>query len=194
MHGVMIGFAECIARNTDAHLMLAGPEADGVDDDPEAGSVLAECRAAWSQLPASIRDRIHLASVPMDDLGEAAIIVNALQRHAAVIVQKSFAEGFGLTVTEAMWKARPVVASRVGGIVDQVIDGETGWLVDPHDPSDYGNRVRTLLNDQATAAAMGDAGRERATHEYLADRHLEQWASLFERLLPLTPLDQMRTT
>ena len=162
MHGVMIGFANCVAPTTDAHLVLAGPETGGVDDDPEAATVLAACRSAWTQLPASIRARIHLASVPMDDLGEAATIVNALQRHASIVVQKSLAEGFGLTVTEAMWKARPVVASRVGGIVDQVINGETGWLVDPRDPTDYGTRVRALLDDPATAAAMGEAGHERA--------------------------------
>ena len=64
----------------------------------------------------------------MDDPHENAIVINALQRHAAVVVQKSLAEGFGLTVAEAMWKTRPVVASAVGGIVDQVIDDETGLL------------------------------------------------------------------
>ena len=70
----------------------------------------------------------------MTDPDEAAIIVNALQRHATVVTQKSLAEGFGLTVVEAMWKHRPVVASRVGGIVDQIVDGEHGLLIDdPHD-------------------------------------------------------------
>ena len=182
MRGVMAGFADAVARATDAHLLLAGPETGGVDDDPEAAAVLADCYAAWQRLPAPIRRRIHLASVPMVDPGEAAMIVNALQRHATVVVQKSLAEGFGLTVTEAMWKGRPVVASRVGGIVDQVISGRTGWLVDPQDLDEYGRRLRALLDDPATAGAMGEAGRERATQEYLADRHLEQWATLFERL------------
>ena len=73
---------------------------------------------------------MHLAAIPMDDVDENAIIVNALQRHAAVVVQKSLVEGFGLTVTEAMWKGRPVVASKVGGIQDQITDGRDGLLVD----------------------------------------------------------------
>ena len=178
----MAGFADTVAEETDAHLMLAGPETGGVDDDPEAAAVLADCYATWQRLPEPIRRRIHLASVPMVDPGEAATIVNALQRHATIVVQKSLAEGFGLTVTEAMWKARPVVASRVGGILDQVISGRTGWLVDPRDLDDYGGRLRALLDDPPTATTMGRAGRDRATQEYLADRHLEQWATLFERL------------
>ena len=71
--------------------------------------------------PTEIRGRVHLASIPMDDVDENAIIINALQRHAYIVVQKSLVEGFGLTVTEAMWKARPVIASRVGGIQDQIV-------------------------------------------------------------------------
>ena len=78
-----------------------------------------------------VRRRVHLALLPMDDRDENAIIVNALQRRADVVAQKSLAEGFGLTVAEAMWKARPVVASRVGGIQDQIVDGRTGHLVEP---------------------------------------------------------------
>ena len=85
---------------------------------------------------------MHLASIPMDDVDENAIIVNALQRHAAVVVQKSLVEGFGLTVTEAMWKGRPVVASRVGGIQDQITDGRDGLLVDdPHDLEEFAERA-----------------------------------------------------
>ena len=118
----------------------------------------------------------------MTDGDEAATIVNALQRHATVVVQKSLAEGFGLTVTEAMWKSRPVVASAVGGIVDQVVSGQTGWLVNPEDLIVCGNRIRALLDDPATASTMGAAAHERAVSEFLADRHLEQWAALFERL------------
>ena len=75
------------------------------------------------ELPHAARSRVHLACMPMADPDENAAIVNALQRHASVVVQKSLAEGFGLTVTEAMWKRKPVVASAVGGIVDQIEDG-----------------------------------------------------------------------
>jgi trehalose synthase len=181
MRGVMLGFADGVVAHTDAHLILTGPEASGVADDPEADEVLRECRETWSELPDAIRRRVHLACVPMADGDEAATVVNALQRHATVVAQKSLAEGFGLTVTEAMWKARPVVGSKVGGIVDQIISGETGWLVDAHDGEQFAQAVRALLGDENAAQAMGAAGRDRAAAEFLGDRHLEQWAQLFER-------------
>ena len=182
MRGVMIGFAESIAPHSDAHLVLAGPESSGVADDPEADDVLRDCLEAWKQLPEASRARIHLACVPMTDGDEAAATVNALQRHAAVVAQKSFAEGFGLTVTEAMWKERPVVGSAVGGIVDQIVHGETGFLVDAYDLDEYARAVCTILDDQPVALLMGRAGRNRVRDEFLGDRHLEQWAHLFERL------------
>src|SRR3712207_5929527 len=94
----------------------------------------------------------------MDDAAENAAMVNALQRYADVVVQKSLAEGFGLTVAEAMWKARPVVASRIGGIQDQIADGVTGVLIgDPKDLSEYGAAVAKLLKDEDRAAKMGKA-------------------------------------
>jgi len=93
---------------------LAGPAAASVSDDPEADQVLQQVRRAGATLPRAARDRVHLACLPMEDLEENAAMVNAIQRRADVIVQKSLAEGFGLTVAEAMWKARPVLASRVG--------------------------------------------------------------------------------
>ena len=109
--------------------MIAGPDVEAVDDDPEGAEVLDEVRAALGRMPDAIRGRVHLVSLPMDDIDENAAMVNALQRRADVIVQKSIAEGFGLTVAEAMWKQKPVVAGRVGGIQDQIVDGESGVLV-----------------------------------------------------------------
>src|SRR6185312_10332505 len=103
-----------------AHLVLAGPATAGVADDPEGAEVLDEAFAAWRALPAPARARVHLACLPMDDAEENGAIVNALQSRADVVVQKSLAEGFGLTVAEAMWKGRPMVGSRVGGIQDQI--------------------------------------------------------------------------
>ena len=118
----------------------------------------------------------------MTDPDEAATMVNAMQRHAAVVAQKSLAEGFGLTVTEAMWKARPVVGSAVGGIVDQIVDGETGSLVDPLDLSGFSDAVCAILADGSRSASMGVAARERVRDLFLGDLHLEQWAQLFERI------------
>jgi trehalose synthase len=120
----------------------------------------------------------------MHDPDEAAIIVNALQRHAAVVTQKSLAEGFGLTVVEAMWKRRPVVASRVGGIADQIVDHESGLLVD--DPSDlgaFGAAVTGLLQDGEKARRLGERAYLRAHEDFLGDAHLERFGALVAALL-----------
>jgi trehalose synthase len=180
--GVLAGFAEHVHADEEPHLVLAGPDVDAVADDPEGAEVLAEVEAAWHDLPQSVRRRVHLALLPMEDPDENAIIVNALQRRADVVVQKSLAEGFGLTVSEAMWKGRPVVASRVGGIQDQIQDGRTGWLVDPRDLAAYGRRVSELLADPHGAERMGEAAQMRVRDHFLGARHLGQYVELLERV------------
>jgi trehalose synthase len=115
----------------------------------------------------------------MDDPERNATIINAVQRHAAVLVQKSLEEGFGLTVAEAMWKQRPVVASAVGGIQDQILDGRDGLLL--HDPADldaFGRLLCRLLTDPELGRQLGRAGHQRVCAEYLHDRHLVQMAEL----------------
>ena len=179
----MKGFAEYIAPNTDAHLVLAGPSVEAVSDDPEGAQVLQDARDLWSELPADTRERIHLACMPMDDLEENAAIVNALQRRSNVIVQKSLAEGFGLTVAEGMWKARPVVASKIGGIQDQIQHDETGLLIDdPSNLEEYGGHVVQLLNDPEEAKRMGAKAKERVQEKFLGPRHLMQYFDLFQKL------------
>ena len=183
MPGVMNGFAEHVDPSLGAHLLLVGPAVTGVADDPEAAAVLEECIELWRALPHAARSHVHLACTPMADPDEAAAIVNALQRHAAVVVQKSIAEGFGLTVAEAMWKARPIVASAVGGIVDQIVSGAHGLLVaDPFDLASFGTAVETLLRDRTEADRLGTNARARAGAEFLGDRHLEQYGELLARL------------
>jgi trehalose synthase len=183
MAGVMTAFVEHVAGESDAHLLLAGPSVAGVQDDPEGGQVLQECVTQWQALPDSVRSRIHLACLPMRDLEENAAIVNAIQRHASVVTQKSLAEGFGLTVAEAMWKARPVVATAVGGIRDQVLDGETGLLVDdPADLQGFGAAIVRLLDDPAWATQLGKAAHQRTHELYLGDVHLERWADFVLRV------------
>ena len=183
MAGVMTGFVQHVDPSLGAHLLLCGPVVTGVADDPEAAEVLDECTGLWRQLPHAVRSRVHLACIPMADPDENAAIVNAIQRHASVVVQKSLAEGFGLTVAEAMWKRKPVVASAVGGIVDQIEDGTHGLLV--HDPTNleaFGSAVESLLRDREDAAQLGENGRERVIDEFLGDRHLEQYGLLFAQL------------
>ena len=185
MAGVMESFAHHVDPSLGAHLVLAGPAVTGVADDPEAAAVYDECVGRWRALPHAVRGRIHLACVPMSDPDENAAIINALQRHATVIAQKSLAEGFGLTVTEAMWKARPVVAGAVGGITDQIEDGRTGLLVDPDDPRQFASGLEKLLADPGLASRLGLAGQQRVRDEYLGDRHLEQYGALFDKLIQL---------
>jgi trehalose synthase len=122
--------------------------------------------------------------LPMDDAEENAVIVNALQRNASVVVQKSIAEGFGLTVAEAMWKARPVVATAVGGIQDQIVDGESGVLLeDARDLDAYGDAVHALLEDPERAKQIGEAAMTRVRDDFLGARSLLDYLSLISRLL-----------
>ncbi|MCP2321942.1 trehalose synthase [Hamadaea flava] len=182
MSGVLTAFAERVAPGGPGWLVLAGPQVDDVGDDPEGAQVYAECQAAWQALPRASRRRTVLASLPLEDLDENAVMVNALQRHAAVVAQKSLAEGFGLTVAEAMWKCRPVVGSAVGGILDQLGDGR-GVLVEPSDAAGFAAAVRRLFDDPAEAARIGDAAHAFVHREYLGDRHLLRWAELLGRFL-----------
>jgi trehalose synthase len=183
MPGVMLGFARMAPGRPDAHLMLAGPAVAGVTDDPEQAEVFTDCLRTWQTLAPDVRDRVHLAAVPTDDIDWNATVINALQRHAAVVVQKSFAEGFGLTVTEAMWKGRPVVAGAVGGILDQIEDGHSGLLVDPRDPDAFAAALDRVLGDEAFARGLGQAAHARVLDHYLGDRQLRQYAELLEQLL-----------
>jgi trehalose synthase len=180
--GLLKAFVAHIPSDPSIRLILAGPEADATADDPEAEETLAEVRAVRDRLPTPSRSRVHLASLPMDDVDENASIVNALQRQAAVVVQKSLAEGFGLTVAEAMWKERAVVASRVGGIQDQIVDGVSGALVDPTDPSAVGAAISNLLRDPERAAEMGRRGHARVCEEFLPPRYLTRLLELVERI------------
>jgi len=182
--GVIKGFVEHVAPHTDAHLVYAGPAVEAVADDPEGVQVLRDARAYFESLPPEHRERVHLAALPMDDLAENAAIVNALQRRADIVVQKSVAEGFGLTVAEGMWKARPVVASRIGGIQDQIVDGVSGVLLDDAtDLAAYGGAVRDLLDDPERARRIGQEAQERVRDDFLAARSLMQYLDLIQRLL-----------
>jgi trehalose synthase len=183
--GVLHAFLRLVGGScpAGAELVLAGPNVNGVTDDPEGPRVFDDVVQAWRRLPHAVRDRVHLATLPTADVEENAAIVNALQRHAAVVVQKSLHEGFGLTVAEAMWKERAVVASAVGGIQDQIEDGRNGLLLkDPADLDGLAAMLRSLLADGERRQRMGQAARERVREKFLGIGHLLQYARLFEEL------------
>ncbi len=183
--GVMLGFRSMVEAGdrSGAHLVLAGPNVKAVADDPEGAEVFDEVEAAWRQLPHEVRDRVHLASLPMHDIEENAAIVNALQRHATILVQKSLKEGFGLTVTEAMWKAKPVVASRVGGIQDQIEDGVSGLLLDdPSSVDGFAALLERVLTNGEEAARISAAAKERVREKFLGLSSLMRYGRLIVAL------------
>jgi len=180
--GVMRLFAEHLTH-TKAHLVLAGPAVDGVADDPEGASTMRECAAVFASLDSLVRERIHLMSLPMDDIVANAVMVNALQRRSDVVVQKSLAEGFGLVVAEAMWKRRPMVASGVGGIQDQIEHGVSGLLVDdPRDGAAFAESIASLLSDPQGASEMGEQARQRVIDRFLTNRQLAETVDLLATL------------
>ena len=150
-------------------LLLAGSMAT---DDPEGFHYWEVCEEAR----AGDHD-IHLLS-NLQQVG--SVQVNAFQRAAGVVVQKSLREGFGLTVSEALWKGRPVVGGRCGGIKLQIEDGVSGYLVDAVE--ECAARCVEILADAETARRMGTAGREHVRREFLSTRELEDWLRLFARL------------
>jgi trehalose synthase len=194
MRGVLQGFAAYVVGDDNAQFVLAGPVVSAVADDPEGAQMLQECWEAWRRLPHHARARIALACVPMADLEENAVIVDALQRHASVVVQESIAEGFGLTVTEAMFKRRAVVASGVGGIADQIVDGESAVLLkDPAHVTAFADTLSVLLPDSERLSELGARAHERVVDRFLPDSHLTRWgrrrrsSAGNERLTPTMP-------
>jgi trehalose synthase len=162
--GVIQAF-EMVRKSIDCRLVFAGGTAS---DDPESEKVLAEVRERAGDNPG-----IHILLVPP----ESDIEINALQRASTVIVQKSHREGFGLTVTEALWKAKPVVASAVGGITLQVKNRFTGLLSYGIEGTAYA--IRQLLTNPEYAKWLGQNGREHVRYNFLITRHLRDYLLLF---------------
>jgi trehalose synthase len=147
-----------------SHLILAG---GGASDDPEGEAVLQEVREA-----ADGNHRVHVLMLP----GDAHRTINALQRASTIVFQKSLQEGFGLTVTEAMWKGKPVIGGNVGGIRLQVHNHHTGFLVDT--PEGAALRTRELLRRPERIKAMGQTARKFVTDNFLLNRHLREYLTL----------------
>lgn len=156
-----------VRESVDCRLVLCGSMAS---DDPEGLKVFEQIERKANRL---IDDKkVILITV------ENTILVNALQRTSSVVVQKSLKEGFGLTVTEALWKGKPVVASNVGGIPLQIEDGVSGFLLDPKDEDGFADRIVRILQDPDLGRRLGAAGRETVRKKYLITRLLADWLDL----------------
>lgn len=165
-------------------LVLAGPDPAAVADDPEAQEVLQELTAAYVGLPRALQSDIALISLPMSVRKENELIVNALQRCSSVVVQNSLQEGFGLTVTEAMWKRGAVLGSRACGIRQQIRDGVDGrFIQNPEDPDEIAERLNALLEDVGGRIQLGQNAQRRVHDDFLVFTQVHRWlATLAERV------------
>jgi trehalose synthase len=169
--GVLEAF-KLVKEKVDCRLVLCGSMAT---DDPEGLRIYERIKRKADR---SIRrgDVILLNT-------ENNTLVNSLQRKSAVIVQKSIREGFGLTISESLWKETPVVASNVGGIPNQIINGENGFLVDPHDINECANKIITLLQNPTLAQEMGTKGKETVRKNFLITRLIHDYLDMLSQML-----------
>jgi trehalose synthase len=167
--GVIDAYRLSKQRVPDQQLILVGSMAH---DDPEAWHYLEQAQEHRGGDP-----DVHILT-NLQDVGPVA--VNAFQRASTIVVQKSIREGFGLTVTEAMWKERPVIAGNAGGLRLQIEDGASGFLVDSVESC--ADRIATLLLDGELRASMGRAARERVHRRFLSIRELTDYLELLAEL------------
>jgi trehalose synthase len=157
-------------------LVLAGPDPSAVADDPEGREVLDELIEAYKALPCRIQSDIALVSLPMTSRHQNELMVNALQRCSSIVVQNSLREGFGLTVTEAMWKGATVLGSGACGIRQQIRDNVDGRLLhDPGDPSAIAEMLDQTLEDLPGRDRLGRNAQRRVHQEFLVFTQVRRW-------------------
>jgi trehalose synthase len=166
-------------------LVLAGPDPASIQDDPEGQEVLAELQAKYLELDPTLQDDVALVTLPMSSPRHNALIVNALQRASTVMVQNSLREGFGLTVTEAMWKRIPILTnSRACGPRQQVRDGLDGRLIgDPGSPEELAEAMESMLAEAAARDAWGRNAQRRVHQNFLVFNQLRAWIQLLASLV-----------
>jgi trehalose synthase len=159
-----------------ARLVLAGPDPASIADDPEGREVLAEIGDAYARLEPALQETIIILSLPMGSQKYNALMVNALQRCSDVVVQNSLSEGFGLTVTEAMWKQVAVMGTRAAGLRQQIRPGLDGCLVEnPEDPAEIARTLDELLRDQPRREALARSAQQRVHDEFLLFTQVRHW-------------------
>jgi len=167
-----------------ARLILAGPDPRAIADDPEGMNVLRQMQQRYASLDPKLQRDVAIVLLPMSSHKENALIVNAMQRCASVIVQNSLQEGFGLTVTEAMWKRKAVLGTTACGIRQQIRDGVDGLLVsDPEDPAEIADKLALLLNNSIRQYNMGRNGQRRVYNQYLIFRQMSSYIKLLNKLI-----------
>jgi trehalose synthase len=160
-------------------LVLAGPEPASVADDPEAADVLEELCSLWLELEPEIQREVAIISLPMDSRKQNALMVNAIQRCSSIIAQNSLQEGFGLTVTEAMWKRIAVLGSSACGIRRQIRDGIDGKLVqDPEDRAEIADALEELICEPRRRELLARTAQRRAHDDFLVFSQLRAWLRL----------------
>ena len=160
-------------------LAFAGPDPASVADDPEGLDTIQDIIAAFQALDPEIQKDVGIFSLPMASRRENALIVNALQRCSDIVVQNSLQEGFGLTVTEAMWKRSAVLASSAAGIRQQIRQDLDGHLVhDAENPEEIAAAMWRLLIDQDEREMLGRSAQQRVHDEFLVFAHVRKWMEL----------------
>ncbi|HEX7899815.1 MAG TPA: glycosyltransferase [Planctomycetota bacterium] len=170
-------------------LVLAGPDPSSIQDDPEAVDALAELVSEYRGLAPELRADVALLALPMASRKENALMVNALQRCASLVVQNSIREGFGLTVTEAMWKRTPVLGTRALGLRLQIRDGIEGRINPaPEDPEAVAEILDQMLGEPAARESWGASAQRRVYDEFLVFTQVRRWlevlGDLFARRAP----------
>jgi len=166
-------------RREIVRLVLAGPDPRSIQDDPEAQEMLADLCDFYRSLPPECQRDIVVLTLPMESRKHNALMVNALQRCSTVVVQNSLREGFGLTATEAMWKAVPVLGSSACGLRQQIRDGVDGRLVnDPDDPTEIAGVLDEMLQHPQTLERWGRNAQLRVHNEFLIFTQLSRWLRL----------------
>jgi trehalose synthase len=165
-------------------LVLAGPDPASIADDPEGREVIDELRATYIGLPGFVQRDIALVALPMRDRTQNALMVNAIQRASSIVVQNSLREGFGLTVTEAMWKQVPVVSNRRAcGPRQQIRDGMDGRLIDDaEDVDELAGALDALLADARCRDRMGRSAQRRAHDEFMVFTQVRRWLEILAEL------------
>jgi trehalose synthase len=165
-------------------LVLAGPDPDSIQDDPEGQQVLDEIRREYCALDDAVRSDIAVIALPMQHLQQNALMVNALQRVSTIVAQNSIREGFGLTVTEAMWKSVPVLSnSHACGPRQQLRDGVEGRLIrDPQSVPEIAATLRAMLSHPKRLDRWGLAGQRQVSDHFLVHSQLCHWVRLLAQL------------